>query len=272
MTSSYMNLFLDAGITEARDQASYSRRLDAVLAQERIAVDNIIGLGERGTGSNLDLYVVHRQAITLASERGVFNKRVEVKKICPIASIARLRGTQEGYKGREITITAHDADGGTLAKIMWSLSGPDWVEPLVLRQREHLFRVISAAMDRLSETRSPVPGDSAQSQADALISWSADVVKAAGVELDQECVEEHANMIAAGIRIDVFMPLGRVDDLGDFYPDGEMPDDDPITTFDDLYAHVVERVGDPATVDRNIKEYLAASWNTFVQGCRDAYA
>jgi hypothetical protein len=34
-------------------------------------------------------------------------------------------------------------------KIKWGLGGPDWVEPLVLRQREHLFGVISGAMDRV---------------------------------------------------------------------------------------------------------------------------
>ena len=149
--NNYLNLYLDAGISDQHDQESYSRRLDAVLAQESITVDDIVGLGENGTGSNFDLYVVHRHAITLACEKGLFNKRIEVRRLCPIASIARLRGDQEGYKGREITIAAHDAEGKVLTKIVWGLSGPDWVEPLVLRQREQLFKVISEAMDRIGE-------------------------------------------------------------------------------------------------------------------------
>jgi hypothetical protein len=148
MVKNYMNLFLDAEITDQRDQESYSRRLDAVLAQEEITIDDIIGLGENGTGANLDLYVVHRHGITLASESGIFNKRIEVRRICTLTSVARLRGTQEGYKGSEITITAHDQNGTVVARIVWGLSGPEWVEPLVLRQREHLFAVISEAMDK----------------------------------------------------------------------------------------------------------------------------
>jgi hypothetical protein len=150
MVKNYMNLFLDAQITNQHDQESYRRRLDAVLAEEGITIEDIIGLGENGTGSNLDLYVIHRQAITLASERGIFNKRIEVQRICPMASIARLRATEEGYKGTEITITAHDESGAVIAKIVWGLGGPDWVEPMIQRQREHLFAVISAAMDQLA--------------------------------------------------------------------------------------------------------------------------
>jgi|ERR1019366_2751609 hypothetical protein len=154
MISKYMNLFLDADITDQRDQTSYSRRLDAVLAQEGITIEDIIGLGENGTGSTFDLYVVHRQAITLASEHGMFSKRIEVRRLCDLGSIARLRSTEEGYKGRDLTITAHDESGAVIARIAWSISGPDWVQPLVTQQREHLFSVVSAAMDQLAESPS----------------------------------------------------------------------------------------------------------------------
>ncbi len=148
MVSNYTNLFLDAEITDQHDQERYRRRLDAVLAQEDITIDDIVGLGENGTGSNLDLYVVHRHGITLATERGLFNKRIEVQRLCPTASIARLRDTREGYKGTELAITAHDASGAVLTKITWGTSGPDWVEPLVAQQHQHLFSVIKNAMDQ----------------------------------------------------------------------------------------------------------------------------
>jgi len=149
LESNYPNLFLDAGISSAHDREKYVNRLDAVREVEGIDTADIFGVGERGTGSNLDLYVVHRRAITLACERGVFKKRITVDPICATPSLARLRATQEGFKGTELTITGHDAAGSEVLKITWGLGGPDWVEPLVLRQREHLFRVISAAMDRV---------------------------------------------------------------------------------------------------------------------------
>jgi hypothetical protein len=146
LEANYPNLFLDAGISSPHDQEKYARRLDQVLAQEGITVDEILGVGERGTGSNLDLYVVHRQGITLASERGIFNKRIEVRHLCSTASIARLRVTEEGFKGTDLTIIGNDSRGAEVLKITWGLGGPDWVEPLVLGQREHLFRLISGAL------------------------------------------------------------------------------------------------------------------------------
>lgn len=161
MTSNnYLNLFLDAGITDHHHQARYSTYIDLVLSEEGIDVDDIIGIAEKGTGGKPDLYVVHRQAIAFVSSyTGVFGKKpLNVAHIAPIAAIGRLRGTQEGFKGTDVTITANDADGGELFKIVWGLGGPDWVEPLIMRQRERLFKVISEAMDRLAEAPAPAAG------------------------------------------------------------------------------------------------------------------
>ena len=274
LEANYPNLFLDAGISSAHDQEKYSRRLDAVIAQEGIGVADIVGLGENGTGSNHDLYVVHRHAVTLAEERGIFNKRTEVRRLCATASIARLRETQEGFKGTELTITANDTKGEQVLRITWGLGGPDWVEPLVLRQRQNLFQVISRAMDMLAEApvRSSVSGSS--SKAAVLRAWAADVVAIAGVGTREELVEEHANMAAAGVRFEVFLRAGAqlgIDDLDDFYPGGGLPPGSPIETFDDLYEHVVARVGDARTIDAAIDELLAGSWSGFVDGCRSHY-
>lgn len=275
LEANYPNLFLDAEISDRHAQDKYSRCLDAVLAKEGITVADIVGLGENGTGSNLDLYVVHRHAITLTYERGIFNKRVNVERLCPTASIARLRTTQEGFKGTELTITGNDAKGEEVLKITWGLGGPDWVEPLVLRQREHLFKVISSAMDVIAEAPVSSSVSSVSSKAELLTAWAADVVKAAGVEVTDERVEEHANMVAGGIRFLVFLRLGAkygIDDLNEFYPDGQLPAGSPIETFDDLYGHVVARVGDPQMVDQAIDEQLAGAWREFVNGCRDQYS
>jgi hypothetical protein len=275
LEANYPNLFLDADISDRNDQDKYSRCLDAVVAQEGITVADIVGVGENGTGSNMDLYVVHRHAVTLTYERGIFNKRVGVERQCSTASIARLRTTQEGFKGTELTITGNDAKGGEVLKIEWGLGGPDWVEPLVLRQREHLFRVIGSAMDMVAEAPVSSSVSSAPSKAGMLMAWAGDVVKAAGVEVTDERVEEHANMVAGGIRFMVFLRLGAhygIDDLNQFYPDGELPAGSPIETFDDLYGHVVAKVGDPQMVDRAIDEQLAGAWREFVNGCRDQYS
>lgn len=105
--------------------------------------------------------------------------------------------------------------------------------------------------------------------------WATDVVKAAGVPVTNERVAEHANMIAGGIRFMVFLRLGAqlgIADLNEFYPSGEMPAGTPIETFDDLYSHVVARIGSAQLVDRAIDEQLAGSWHQFVNGCREQYA
>lgn len=274
LEANYPNLFLDAGISSAHDQEKYGRCLDAVIAQEGITIADIIGVGENGTGSNLDLYVVHRHAITLTRERGIFNKRIEVQRLCATASIARLRETQEGFKGTDLTITANDAKGEQVLRITWGLGGPDWVEPLVLRQRQNLFQVISKAMDTLAEAPVRSSVSSSSSKAAALRAWAADVIKAAGVEMSDDLVEEHANMAAGGIRFEVFLRAGAqfgIDDLNDFYPGGGLPPGSPIETFDDLYGHVVSRVGDSRMIDAAIDELLAGSWSEFVNGCRSHY-
>lgn len=266
--SNYLNLFLDAGISN--DQEKYGRCLDAVLAQEGITVDDIVGLGERGT-SNKDLYVVHRRAIASVWERGLFSKRMEVERLCPIASIARLRTTQEGFKPTQLTITAHDAAGKVIAKIVWNSGYEDWEKRLVLRQHEHLFKVISAAMDTAAGPPARPSVSSAWSKAGALREWAADAVKASGVEVTPERVEEHANMIAAGIGFQVFLRLGE-NDLKNFYRDGEMPSGSPIATFDDLYSHVIARVGSAQQIDQAIDAVMAGAWNEFVRGCREQYS
>jgi hypothetical protein len=265
--NNYLNLYLDAGISH--DQEKYGRCLDAVLAQEGIEVDDIIGIGEKDD----DVCVVHRQAITLAAEKGIFNTRIEVRRVGPLAPVARLRKEIEGFKGRGgLSIIGYNTDGEELWKINWGLGGPDWVVPMVERQSEHLFKVISNAMDKAADRPARPAVASAPSKAGALMDWAADVVKAAGVGITTDRIEEHANMIAAVTRMYVFLPLGRVDDLNKLYPNGEMPDGTPIETFDELYKHVVARVGNAQTVDRGIDEVLAGSWDEYVRGCRETYS
>jgi len=268
----YLNLLLDADISDRHAQEKYGRCLDAVLAQEGAGVDDIFGVGQRHD----DICVVHRKGIAVASEKGIFNTRIEVRRVGPIMGVARLRKEVEGFKGRGgMSIIGYDAGGQELWKVNWGLGGPDWVVPMVERQSEHLFKVISEAMDTVAEAPARPSVSSAPSKAGAIMNWAADVVRAAGVQMTGERVEEHANMVAAGIRMFGFLKLGApygIDDLDKFYPSGEMPDGPPIATFDELYRHVVARVGSASLVDREIDQQLAGAWGEFVNGCRETYA
>jgi hypothetical protein len=102
--------------------------------------------------------------------------------------------------------------------------------------------------------------------------WAADVVKTSGAPVTVQLVEEHANMVAATLRLYKFLPLGGVDDFNKFFPNGGMPDGTPIETFDDLYRQVVATVGDARRVDQVIDRYLADHYSEFVNGCREQYA
>jgi hypothetical protein len=266
--NNYLNLFLDAGINQMNHD-KYSRCLDAVLAQEGITVGDIIGVGEH----NDSLCVVHRQAIVEASERGMFNKRIELRRVGPVAGIARLRREAEGFKGRDgLNIIAHDASGQVQWKISWGLGGPDWVVPAAERESEHVYNLIAQAMDSVSDAPARPSVATATSKAGALMDWAADVVKAAGVPVTNQVVEEHAIMVAASIRMVVFLRLAQLDDLTKLYPGGGMPDGTPLQTFDDVYSRVVARVGSSQLVDREIDKNLASAWGEWVQGCRETYA
>lgn len=269
MTSgNYLNLFLDANITFPYDQEKYSRCLDFLLAQEQIALEDIVGVGERDG----DLVVVDRQAVYSVEERGVFKKRIEARRLCPIASIARIRSTQEGYKGLDLALTAHDAAGVALFRLEWSLAGTtEATEWLPIGKHDHVFKLISEAMDRLSTPSRPSVA-SAESKAQALRDWAADVVKTSGAEVTPACVEEHANMIAAVIQRFALLPLAGTDGLNKLQLTEQLDFSAPIETFDTLYRGVVALVGSAEPVDRAIDDYLAGSWNEYVRGCHEQYA
>src|ERR1022692_236487 len=273
----YFSLFVDAGITRRSDQEKYSRYIDAAIAQEGIKVGEIVGVGEGPYG----LYVVSHHAVARVYESGTFKKRVEVSQVAPIASIAKLVTATaqpsaaaikfEG-RGTRFTLTGWDSKGQVALEIFWE-SGSE--SPEITRKREHLFKLIGGAMDKVHGAPARPSVSSAASRAAYLMDWAADVVRTAGVEVTRGRIEEHANMIAAGIRFDVFFKVGApygIDDLNKFYPSGEMPPGTAIATFDDLYGHVVALVGDARPVDQEIDLLLARCWGEFVNGCRDNYA
>jgi hypothetical protein len=260
---SYETLFLDAGIMDRASRERYSRRIDAVIAEEKVAAADIVGLAEHGTGGNPDLYVVHRHGVAITTERRFFSKGVEVRRVCSIAQIARLSGGREGFKGTDVTLTGYDADGKPVLRIVSGLGGPDWVEGIVTQQHQRLFTVISDAMDKLVEVPPRPSVALSPSKAGALRGWASDVVIAAGVDPRPEIVEEHATMIAAIVELYVFGRLGKSLGLGEpheFFPGGQRPPGPHIDSFDELYGHVVARTGDAAAADRAIDAQLLTAW------------
>lgn len=261
----YLKLLVDAGITNRSSQEKYSRYLAAAIEQEGIKVEDIVGVGESDRG----LYIVTRLAILTVHEYGIFKKkRIEVDQVASIGSIAKL-GTRneipsaaavkfEGRRERS-TLTGWDSKGKAVLEIVWD--GSESAE--ITRQRDHLFKVIGDAMNNVPDAPARPPISSAGSKAAYLREWAADVVKASGVEITPERVEEHANMIAAGIRFRVFPKLaapGGIDDLAKLYPGGEIPPGTIIASFDYLYGNVVELVGDARLVDQEIDLLLTRSW------------
>jgi hypothetical protein len=223
--------------------------------------------------------VALRQAVTSVYESNIFKKRVEVKLEAPIASIARLETVHlqpsaaaikfEGRSERS-TLTGWDSKGQVVLEIVWDGSE----SPEVRRQREHLFKLIGDARNKVHDAPARPSVSSAESKAGALREWATDVVKASGMEITPERVEERADIMAAMIGIIGFPKLGApygIDDLGQLYPSGEMPPGYPIDTFDDLYAHVVEVVGDARPVDQEIDLALDKSWDVAIDECRKNY-
>lgn len=274
--SDYLKLFTDTGISRSRLE-KFSRYLDAAIAQEGIKVDDIIGVGE----ADYSFYVVTRLAVMSVNESGMFKrKRINVNQVASIGSIEKLGTRNEipsaaaiKFEGRSARclLTGWDSKGQVVLEIVWNGSK----SPEITQQREHLFKVISGAMNNVPDAPARPPISSARSKAAYLREWAADVVKASGVEVTPERVEEHANMIAGGIRFEVFLKLGvsyGIDDLAKLYPRGEMPPGTIIATFDDLYGNVVALVGDARLVDQEIDLLLATCWGEFVNGCRDTYA
>lgn len=270
--SNHHQLLADAGVFDARDQERLGRYLSAACTEESLRPEDILAVANTRDGFT----IIHKQAIFAVGESGIFrNKRINVRRVCPIASIANLRTSKEGFKPPDLALTATDRDGATLFKAKWTLSLVHERQAAeARRESDRLFKAIATVMDDVGAP-SRHSFAAAASKSGALLDWSTEVVKAAGVPLTDDAIERHANMAAGGIGFMVFLRLGAaagIDDLNRFYPGGKLPGGTPLATFDGLYAGVVTRLGNAAVVDEGIDEFLAQSWGEFVRGCRETYA
>jgi hypothetical protein len=84
-----------------------------------------------------------------ASEKGIFNKRVEVKKVS-YQDVATIRSCERGVRGRDGSfIEGFDARGAELFALRWSVGGgdPAYAEIQAGRaaaERDRVFRVMQS--------------------------------------------------------------------------------------------------------------------------------
>lgn len=141
-----INWFINAGITNPRDQDRYRAYLDEVLQRGRLDAESVVGVAEKGTSGPGTLYVVGRDAVWRADRRRkMFQTWVEAERVCAIDGIRRVEAQRRGFKGRDVVLTASDEAGRSVMEVVWSLGGPDWVEPLIERQLQQLRSLLREA-------------------------------------------------------------------------------------------------------------------------------
>jgi hypothetical protein len=116
----YGQLFSEARLG-LYDRQKFTLMLDAVLEEEKIGVADILAVTKAEFNT---LYVIHQRAVVQANQRGVFSKRVEVKQVCPVASITELTAGMEGFRPSLPVLHLQGRDKRDLAQIKWS-SGAD---------------------------------------------------------------------------------------------------------------------------------------------------
>lgn len=142
----FANLLWQDGITDERDRQRYLRCLEGLRDLRGVDGDAIVGVARKGTAGSPDLYVFDASAVYVVNERGLFSKRIDAEFVAPLREVAEIVGTEEGFKGRDVTITAMDAVRRPLFKIVWGRGGPDWVEGVIQRQRQRMFEVFVEAL------------------------------------------------------------------------------------------------------------------------------
>jgi|HubBroStandDraft_5_1064220.scaffolds.fasta_scaffold72225_3 hypothetical protein len=145
----YLKLFDGAGITERSRQETYSRYIDAAIAQGHAKIDELVGIGTAQYG----LYVVSDRAVIQLDETGVFKKQVRVRHTADVSRIARLDVTSTApseasikFEGRSWTkycITGRDSQGQVTLEVTWNSQDERGDQE---KDREHLLNLIKEAM------------------------------------------------------------------------------------------------------------------------------
>jgi hypothetical protein len=110
-----------------------------------MSADDVVGVCEHGTQNSPDLIVVGHETIFMTGERGLFKKQIETRRLGDVRNVAELR-TEDGYKGREVYLIGNSASGEETLRITWGGGGPEWVVPMIERQRTRLGETIREAI------------------------------------------------------------------------------------------------------------------------------
>lgn len=249
--------------------------LDAVLSDFELSVSDVLGVSQ-----TMDLVVVLSTGVVRADQRGVFNKRVEVGKLVPYASVSNLIREQRQPHGRESWIKLMGPDSQKLSEIGWYAGGNVEIADAA-RERDRIYEIIlkaAQASQGASSSGATASGELSisdfSSKRDFLVAWSESLVGAAGVAVTPALIDEHAQMAAAAIGHMVFLRLGApqgITEFGQFFPDGQAPDGRVLDSFDEFYVAAAGRLGGSGVVDPQIEDALGRAWNDWTRGIREHY-
>jgi hypothetical protein len=141
-------LFLESNI-ESHDRDKYLRILDGALREKGIPSSEVLAVSR----SDLALVVVCKTYVFLASQRGVFNKRVEIANLVAYSKIVKLVQEEDGYKDRrESLLEAVDADSQSLLRFKWEgwLSGSSVTASDAATERDRILNIMLRLMNDAS--------------------------------------------------------------------------------------------------------------------------
>jgi hypothetical protein len=148
--NNYGHVFLEAGFS-FRDQQKYTPWLDAILKAENVGAADILAVTE---GQFSIIYAVHRQAVVQAIERGVFSKRIEVQRVCPVESIDGLEAKMDGWPPCPILIL-QDRNEKTLATIKWPTGADDREKQAGIAECKRFYEVMREILERRKSALPP---------------------------------------------------------------------------------------------------------------------
>jgi len=128
----------------AFEHDKYLKVPDGVLAEQGLGADDVIAVSDSWEG----LLVVCRTGVGRGSQRGIFNKRVEVAPFIPYDSVTELVREQRQPHGRESWIKLR-AGAQTVGEFVWH-SGGDVEIADAARERDRIYEAISEALGAIA--------------------------------------------------------------------------------------------------------------------------
>ena len=121
--------------------------LEALLQETGSPDGGLVAVSEL---SGAALLVVLQTWHMVGHEKGVFNKRIEIRERAGYMDISRLATRQVGVRGRDgMIIDGFGADGQPAFELRWGCGGPV-SEDDAAAERDRIFAIISAQLETLA--------------------------------------------------------------------------------------------------------------------------